>query len=201
MKIGILADIHERIDPLRSALKTFRDNRVEQVVLLGDVFETGQRIHNTIELLRDVNIAGGVWGNHDLGLSNPDSRVIARYDASIIEFFGSLKPHFELEDVLFSHGIPTWNPMDPAIYYLGERPWEPGSLSPVFASFPHRIFLTGHYHRWYVATPDRSIEWDGKRPIVFDPSERYFVVVNAVFKGWCAIYDTETRELTPCFVG
>ena len=40
MKIGILADIHERVDPLRSALKTFRDNRVEQVVLLGDVFET-----------------------------------------------------------------------------------------------------------------------------------------------------------------
>lgn len=200
MKIGILADIHERIDPLRSALKTFRDNRVEQVVLLGDVFETGQRIHNTIELLRDVNVVG-VWGNHDLGLSNPDPRVTARYDTAIIEFFGSLKPHLELEDVLFSHGIPTWDPMDPAIYYLGDSPWEPGSLLPVFATFSHRLFLTGHYHRWYAATPERSIEWDGTRPMVLDPAERYFVVVNAVLYGWCAILDTETGEFTPFFVG
>jgi predicted phosphodiesterase len=200
MKIGILADIHERTEPLRAAIKTLRDHRVEQVVMLGDVFETGQRIRETIELLRDVN-AIGVWGNHELGLSNPDPKIVARYDADIIEFFGSLKPHLELEDILFSHGIPTWDPMDPAGYYLNDPPWEPGSLEPMFATLRHRLFLTGHYHRWYVATPRRPMQWDGTRPIVFDPAERYFVVVNGILNGWCAILDTKTGEFTPRFVG
>lgn len=72
MKIGILADIHECVIHLRSALQAFRENGVDQVVVLGDIFETGKYIDETVQLLRDVN-AFGVWGNHDVGLSHePD---------------------------------------------------------------------------------------------------------------------------------
>ena len=200
MKIGILADIHECVIHLRSALQAFRENGVDQVVVLGDIFETGKYIDETVQLLRDVN-AFGVWGNHDVGLSHePDPRITSRYGTAVVEFFSSLSAHFELGDVLLCHGLPTWDATDPSIYYLGDSPWKAGSLSPVFTSFPHRIFLTGHYHRWHLATADQSTEWDGLHPIVFEPTNRYFVVVNAVLYGWCAILDTETGEFKPCIL-
>jgi len=40
MKLGLLTDIHEQVDHLRSALDQFRQERVEQVVFLGDLFLT-----------------------------------------------------------------------------------------------------------------------------------------------------------------
>jgi predicted phosphodiesterase len=201
MKIGILADIHERLDGLRAAIETFRQRRVDRIVLLGDVFDTGTSIHETIAMLREINVVG-VWGNHELGLChNPAAELIAQYGTGTVEFFGQLKAHFELEDILFCHGIPTWDATDPAIYYLGDTPRDPGSLLPVFATFPHRIFFIGHYHQWHLATAHGSLEWDGSRPITLNPSERYFVVVHAVLDGWCALFDTKTGELEPCFIG
>jgi hypothetical protein len=201
MKIGILADIHEHLVHLRAAVRTFQDSRVDKVVVLGDVIETGQHIEETIEVLREANVVG-VWGNHDLGLCHqPDVEFTQQYGASILDFFASLAPHLELEGLLFSHGLPTWDATDPTVYYLGERPWEPGNLLPTFLTFPHRLFLIGHFHRWYLATSEGGREWDGTRPIVLDPAQRHFLIVNAVFNGWCAVFDTKTSELTPHFIG
>lgn len=201
MKIGILADIHERVDHLQAALNVFQDSHVDQIIVLGDVFDSGKCIDQTVELLREAN-AVGVWGNHDIGLSeSPDARITDRYSAAVIEYFGTLTAQYELDDVLVCHGMPTWDPRDPAIYYLGKLPWERNNLQPVFTTFSHRIFLIGHFHRWHLSTAGRSTEWDGTQPIVFDPTERYFVIVNAVLDGWCAILDTETNEFTPRFVG
>ena len=40
MLIGILADIHDAVEPLKASLARFRELEVEQVVSLGDAFET-----------------------------------------------------------------------------------------------------------------------------------------------------------------
>jgi hypothetical protein len=47
----------------------------------------------------------------------------------------------------------------------------------------------------------RELNWDGSTPLLFDPGERYFVIVHGVLYGWCAVLDTDARELTPCFIG
>ena len=49
-----------------------------------------------------------------------------------------------------------------------------------------RQFIS-HYHRWFAATPNGPISWDGADPLLLRPGERYFVVVGAVFQGKCAI--------------
>jgi predicted phosphodiesterase len=67
MKLGILADVHEHVENLREALEVLRQQGADRFVVLGDVFETGKRLEETIGLLREVN-AVGVWGNHDVGL-------------------------------------------------------------------------------------------------------------------------------------
>ena len=58
MKLGMLADIHEQNVRLRSALERFRQDMVDQVVVLGDAFELGERIEETVRLLRQARAIG-----------------------------------------------------------------------------------------------------------------------------------------------
>ena len=67
MKLGLLTDIHEHVAPLAAALNRFRQQRVDQVVVLGDLFELGTALEETCRLLDEAR-AIGVWGNHDFGL-------------------------------------------------------------------------------------------------------------------------------------
>src|SRR5262245_26709063 len=113
MKLGILTDIHEDVERLRLALQHFRQEEVEQVVLLGDVFDTGERLRETVSLLAGAK-AVGVWGNHDLGLCHePAMRVRERYAGPVLDFMRTLQPRLELAGCLFTHGLPHWDATDP----------------------------------------------------------------------------------------
>jgi predicted phosphodiesterase len=198
MRIGILADIHEDAERLTLALQRFRRQGVQQVVVLGDVvFEMGSRVHETIALLAEAG-AVGVWGNHDLGLCHePDERFKKRYAGPVFDFMGTLRPRLELEGCLFTHGLPYNDPTDPVGYYLGERPETAEGQARSFAASGHAVLFLGHFHRWLVASPAGRITWDGTAPIRLRPDERYLVVVAAVCEGWCAVFDTDSRVMTP----
>jgi predicted phosphodiesterase len=73
MQLGILADIHEDVPKLSLALHHFRQQGVEQVVLLGDIFDMGRHLHETVGLLVEARVVG-VWGNHQ-GERSPDCAV------------------------------------------------------------------------------------------------------------------------------
>ncbi len=60
MRLGILADIHEDLVHLRAALERFQQERVDRVVVLGDILCTGEGLRPTVALLRSVD-AVGVW--------------------------------------------------------------------------------------------------------------------------------------------
>jgi hypothetical protein len=197
MKLGILADIHEATGNLRAALAALRQRGAERLVVLGDVFETGKRMEETVGLLREVG-AVGVWGNHDIGLSHePTEAVRAKYGGPVLDFMGALSPRLGLEGCLFTHGLPCWDPTDPAVYYLGERPDTPEGLAASFAATPARVLFLGHFHDWLLASPEVVLPWRGDRPVCLAGPARYLVVVHAVKDGWCALYDTETSELRP----
>ena len=65
MRIGLLADIHEDVEGLSSAIWTCRRAGVDRLLTLGDIFETGERFAEAVDLLREADV-GGVWGNHEL---------------------------------------------------------------------------------------------------------------------------------------
>jgi hypothetical protein len=54
MKLGLLADIHEHTTQLQSAIAVLRMNGAERFVVLGDVFEMGKRLEETVSLLQEV---------------------------------------------------------------------------------------------------------------------------------------------------
>jgi hypothetical protein len=198
MKLGILADIHEEARQLRAAISVLERHGAERFVVLGDVFEMGKRIEETVQLLREVD-AVGVWGNHDVGLCfDPSEERCRRYSADVLAFMGSLQPHLEVDGCLFTH-VEPWLDAHKVedLWYFDGPPDSAEKLAKSFAAVPHRVMFMGHMHRWLLGTKEGALPWRGDRPVQLDASRRYLVVVHAVWDGKCALFDTTTGDLTP----
>ena len=196
MKLGIITDIHEHVECLSAALDELT-GCVDQIVLVGDVLETGDRIEETCRLLSDASVIG-VWGNHDFGLCHDVNEEIRKtYSQDVFQFMGSLQPHLEIEDCIFTH-VEPW--LDPSVledlWFYDGMPKDRARLDRIFAAVPNRVIFAGHYHRWLLATPTEITAWHGESSINLG-DERWFVVVNAMFAGYYAIFDSDTRELVP----
>ena len=123
MKLGLITDIHEHVEHLRTALSLFRRKGVEQIVVIGDVFEMGVRIEETCRLLTDAK-AIGVWGNHDFGLCcDLDDAIRAKYPSVVIDYMTSLRPRLVVGGCHFTHVEPWLIPkMWPTSGTLRDRP-------------------------------------------------------------------------------
>jgi predicted phosphodiesterase len=198
MKLGLLADIHEQTRQLQKAITLLQQHGAEQFVVLGDVFETGKRIEQTVRLLQEIE-AVGVWGNHDVGLCfDPSDEVCRRYSAAVLSFMGSLQPRLEIDGCLFTHVEPWLDPhLVEDLWYFHGPPDSPDKLARSFAAMSHQVMFIGHLHRWLLGTAGGLLQWRGENPICLDRRSRYLVVVHAVWDGKCALFDTDTRELIP----
>jgi predicted phosphodiesterase len=190
MKLGLLTDIHEHVEHLRSALDLFRDERVDQIIVIGDVYEMGQRLKETCRLLADAKVIG-VWGNHDYGLCvEPNTALCAKYGDDVIRFMTSLRPRLEYGGCHFSHVEPWLNPEDVAdLWYFDGLPDRQDKLDRIFNAIPHDLMFAGHFHNWLLATPSGIEDWSGQTPLTLR-GERYFVVIGALCEGRFAIFDT-----------
>src|SRR5215472_11659351 len=106
MQIGIVADIHEAIEPLRTALAEFHGRGVEVVVNLGDACDTFTPVGRSAEVVALLREAGavGVWGNHDVGLCNQVSNKVRNdTDPAVLAYMATMRPHLMLEGCRFSH--------------------------------------------------------------------------------------------------
>jgi hypothetical protein len=198
MKLGILADVHEQLDFLRRALAVFEREGVEQVVVLGDVYELGLRIGETAALLESAG-AVGVWGNHDFGLcSNPTEEFRQQYGDRAVEVMSRFGPRLEIADCLFTH-VEPW--LDPEriedLWYFEGAPDTPDRVAQSFAAVPQRVLFVGHFHRWFLASASGLHPWDGRAAVTLDPPSRFLVGVHAVVDGRCAVYETGSGLLVP----
>jgi hypothetical protein len=197
MRIGILADIHGHVQNLRTAVNRLSNERVDLLVVLGDIICDRSNATETVALLKECK-AVGVWGNHELGLCvDPDDEIRELYTQPVMEFFNTLNSHFQRGSLLFSHTLPDQDASNPLSYYLGPRPQEEGALDGAFSRFPHRLIMVGHFHCWFAATPAGRIAWEGQEPIKLDSDERYFFTIHAVMSGWAAVVDDEEDVLLP----
>lgn len=189
-RLGLLADIHEEVDRLRAAIQALRECGVSKFVILGDVFETGQRIDETVAMLDELDSVG-VWGNHDFGLCRDvEESVRQRYSPGVLKYFASLQPSIEVDGCRFQHIEPFLNPESlEDLWYYGSD----GNLnaSRSFASCGQRRVFMGHVHRWDLFTPTGGVAWDCPSMIRLDPAQRYFAAIHAVMAGWCAWYDPQ----------
>jgi hypothetical protein len=202
MRMGLLADIHEDVERLAAAIARCRQEGADRLLTLGDIFETGERFADAVDLLRTAEVAG-VWGNHEFGLyAGRGDSVESIFDWRTLDFMHLLESRLEIEGVLLSHVLPSLDPTDIGQpWYVEREPLTAEAAAPHFAAYPHRRMFVGHFHRWLAVTPGGALPWSGAHPISFRREERYLVVVAAVCDGWCAIYDTESDVVTPCDLG
>jgi hypothetical protein len=199
--MGLLADIHEDVDRLAAAIEWCQREGANRLFTLGDIFATGERFADAVDLLREANV-GGVWGNHEFGLFAGRGSVESMFDWRTLDYMHRLDSRIEVEGVLLSHVLPCIDPTDiQQSWYVKRAPVTSADAAPNFEAFPHRRMFVGHFHRWLTVTPNGALDWSGTKPIVFDSQERYLVVIAAVCDGWCAIYDTDSDVLTPCDLG
>jgi Calcineurin-like phosphoesterase superfamily domain len=199
MRIGILADVHENLSHLRWAIDVLNDLRSDRLVVLGDVFELGHRLKETVDLLAEAG-AIGVWGNHDFGLccNNPRDEDHQRYGESVLAFMSRLQPRLEIDGCLFAHIEPWLNPENiEDLWYFEGPPETAQQAARSFAAVPNRFIFIGHYHRWLLVTTEGVQPWAGDRPIALNADHRYLVAIHAVCAGSCALFDTGTNELIP----
>ena len=197
MKLGLIADIHEHFDQLQKCLQVLRAEGVDQIVMMGDVVELGQRMHQTCELLAAARTVG-VWGNHDFGLCVDSSDQLREsYGDVVIDYMTSLKPRMVIEHCYFAHIEPWLNPeLLDDLWYFDGMPETAERRELIFSAQPQRIMFAGHYHRWMLVSPEQTEDWDGRQPICLKDG-RFFVVLGALVQGCFAVYDTDSGWLTP----
>lgn len=200
MLIGIVADIHDAVEPLARALALLRDRGVERIVTLGDAFDSclpGEPGAQVARLLQEAD-ATGVWGNHDFGLSREvPLQILDRADPAVLGFAARLQPQLAMDECRFSH-IEPWK--DPCrledLWDFDGVPDTGERAQRSFQAVPERVVLLGHFHCRLVVRREGPVAWDGPRPITLSPPERFLVLVPAVVEGWCATYETGRCELT-----
>ena len=198
MRLGLLADIHERSDLLVHCIEALRTQTVDSFVVLGDVLNDAQRIDETVDLLAALP-SRGVWGNHDFGLcGQPSPEVRTRFGKKVIDYFETLQPWLEIDGCRFQHIDPHLDPTDLLDLWMIPEPELQRAQS--FSQTPHRRVVIGHVHRWSLITPAGVAPWSGRDSVRLDRGERYLITVGAVEDGYCAVFDTELDEIVPISV-
>ena len=207
MRIGLVADIHSDAHSLSRALAALEARGVDLLVTLGDtcdVFLPDDGIVEVATMLQERHVVG-VWGNHDFVLCrNVDDRYVTRYAGSpVLDFMAEMLPTLVVGDCHFSHLEPLGDPHDIGhLWSLNDKPFDFMELAALsFAAVDHRLLFIGHYHRWWAATSEGSLNWTGDRPLALAADLRYLVVVDAVLGGWCGWLDTDAGVLVPIRFG
>ena len=160
MRMGLLADIHEDVDRLAMAIARCRREGAERLFTLGDIFETGARFAESVDLLREAGVEG-VWGNHEFGLYAGRGDSVERpFTWTTLEYMRRLEARMDVEGVLLSHVLPCLDPTDiQQPWYVERAPETAEAAARNFAPFPHRRMFVGHFHRWLVVNPGGPVAW------------------------------------------
>jgi len=171
MRIGLLADIHEDVEGRRAAIAWLRREGASSLITLGDIFETGARFSDTVDLLRDADVSG-VWGNHEFALYAgrggesggellrlEDSRLHAAVDCPTRIGRRAFQP---CTSVYRPDGHRT-------TVVRRARPARRQAAAPNFAAFPHRGCSSDISHRWLAVTARGPVDWSGDRPLGVRP--------------------------------
>jgi len=201
MLIGILADIHDAVEPLKASLVRFHELGVQQVVSLGDAFETFRPSEPGTEVARLLRESGaiGVWGNHDIGLSHDIPEKVRKIaDPALLDFTVTLQPQLTIDNCRFSHVEPWLNPkIVKELWHYDGQPESTEMAERSFNGVPEQFIFVGHYHCWAAMNLDGPIDWDGTEKISFSTDRRYFVLIAPVIFGWSAVFDSKKAELVP----
>jgi len=114
--IGIISDIHARLDVLLSVLNILEDLEIDKVICLGDIVDRGPSPIRCIKVLRSRSILT-LKGNHEVAFFEPELldewaqtedhlQTAARISQDDLEYLENLPENHHEENALFVHANP-----------------------------------------------------------------------------------------------
>ena len=189
--VGIFADVHGAQRTLASALADCRAAGVEQIVLLGDLFDRVEQAEGCALVLAGWPTIG-VWGNHE-------REIVQRAAADgvlspqTVGLLTGLTEEVVIEDVSLIHEAPQW----------GRAATLARLAIPLTASATDadpgqaRITFAGHTHH-RAARDERGPIDLGRGILTLASTRRYLINPGALLAGQYAIWNRETGVVRFC---
>ena len=196
-RIGLVADSHDQLETLATAVRILEERGAESLVHLGDICDSLRLdlLEDSVRLLRKHRMLV-VKGNNDFMLENllrcqpPENE--GRFD-HLAAFLENLPMRIVWDGVCFAHSLPFdhlrsfYEPIDMGTTQRAED---------IFRLTPHRILFCGHSHRsvlFRLSGDKVSREsFPEAQPIALDREERYIIVTGSVLERECAIFDVDS---------
>lgn len=183
-KIGLIADIHAYVEPLKEALDIFHREGVSRILCIGDIAGYGTELEESVALLEEYGCVS-LAGNHEYWYLD---RIGKKQENSVSAYFSSLPEKWEsvVEGVrLYAvHGSPPYS-LDDGIKLLDENgrilPGEKQKWMEEMADFSFDVLIVGHTHQIFA-------EWLGDK-LVINPG-------STKFNHSCIILTLPDKEVT-----
>ncbi len=189
--VGIFADVHGAQRTLASALADCRAAGVEQIALLGDLFDRVEQADGCARALAGWPIIG-VWGNHEREMAQcaAEDGILSQQSVCLLT---GLTEELCIEDVCLIHEAPQW----------GRAATLARLAMPMASSVAHpdpgqaRITFAGHTHH-RAARDERGPLDLGRGILTLAPTRRYLINPGALLAGQYAIWNRETGVVRFC---
>ena len=184
-RVGIFADVHGSTRTLERALMSCREEEVETIALLGDLFDRHEQADSCALALAGWHVVG-VYGNHEREVAIEAALGVYPLRKETIGLLSALEEEVVIGDARFAHEVEHWGQVDPIAQLFGRGPHANGQHGPINA----RLTFTGHTH-FRQARDERGTLDIARGSLSLDPSRRYLINPGALLIGQFAIWDCE----------
>ncbi len=197
-KVGLIADSHGDFHATERAIRVLRERGADWLVHLGDFCDSVRNngLGELVRLLRGNHVSV-VKGNNDYQVEKMlrgDQADPKAGQESLVAFFNTIPMMIVEGEVCFAHSLPYdalrafYEPID-----IGS----PKRARKIFQHTPYRILFCGHSHlpvffRWRDEEATRE-SIAPQQTLSLAATERYIMIVGAVYEGECALYDREAQ--------
>ncbi len=180
------------------AIGTLRQKGVDAIVHLGDICDSleAEKLDEALQLISE-NAIHAVKGNNDYLI---ESALVEKYPHRFLpetrSFLKALPIKIEWDGVCFSHSLPFdflrsfYEPIDNGTVDRARDLFLLTSYKVLFAGHSHTPAMF-HWNNGDVLR--RHFEKHGPFLVPLDPNDRYIIIVGAVTRGECGLYDRARR--------
>ena len=185
-RVGVFADVHGSVRTLERALTVCREEGVETIALLGDLFDRHEQADPCAEVLAGWHVVG-VYGNHEREIALAAARQEVGLRDETIRLLSDLRERVVIEEVCLTHEGDEWGQANPLLRVLGapESPEREGGA---------RITFAGHTH-YRSARDERGTIDIARGRLTLDPRRRYLINPGALAVGQFAIWNRTTQVI------
>lgn len=192
--VGLFADVHGAQRTLLNALAGCRAAGVEQIALLGDLFDRAEQADGCAWALAGWSVIG-VWGNHEREIAQA-ATADGALAPETVRLLSGLAEQVIVGDVCLTHEAAQWG-RGATLARLAGRATQADSQPDQGHA---RITFAGHTHH-RAARDERGPLDLGRGVLTLAPARRYLINPGALVAGQYAVWDRAAAVVRFCETG